>query len=200
MSTPNLASLVLAAGLAATAGARAAAAPACFELSPLREQLGETYYDVDIPRSQLPDLPTELDRLARNIAGPWRGESVGFDCRGTDGNPRQVRRNVLIEATIADTAAAGLVIDVTRENPDQRVTTQDRVVLFDPDMLLSFQVAGPYRAVGSQRFRQATAEGLSLMRQTDTTIELRDNRLTLNLHYFVNGVFVGQETWDLSRP
>ena len=143
---------------------------------------------------------TSLDDLARNIAGRWQGESVGFDCRGTEGNPRQVRRNAVIEATIADSAAAGLVIDVTRENPDQRVTIQDRVVLFDPDMLLAFQVAGPYRAVGSQRFRQATAEGLSLMRQTDATIELRDNRLTLDLHYFVNGVFVGQETWDLSRP
>lgn len=189
--------LVLVGGLV-TAGW--AAELSCFDPSPLRQQLGEEYFEVDVPLSELPDPPPELSVLVGNIAGEWQGESSGFDCRGTDGNPEQVARHALITAQIADHTAGQLVIDYTRERPQQRVTNQDSLVLFEPGMLLQFQVTGPHRVVGSQRFRQGTAEGLSVLRQTDVSIEQRGDRLTLDRHYFVNGVMVGRETWRLSRP
>lgn len=195
---PLLTALVLVT-LAITGSARAAGASGCFERSPLLESLADRYYAVDVPRSQLPLAPPELNLLADNSFGDWSGVSSGFDCRGTDGDPRAVPRHAEIAASFSGGAQEGIFVAYTRFRPDQKVTSQDSLVLFHPNNLLHFEVTGPQRAVGSERFRQGTAEGLSVLRETASRLALRDGRLSLERDYYVNGVLVGRENWDLSR-
>ncbi len=170
--------------------------PVCFSASPRHQRQGDDYFDIQ-PIFISAEQKQQLKSLAPLLNGEWRGYSKEFSCQGSDKAPKIKHYRSTLDATIDAVEKSALKIRLTREANEHRAWSGDLLYALDYDNLISLDMHPRWLRAG-EKHREKTVNA-SALKETQSQLVFRRDKITLDTLYYVNGIFVGRETLYLSR-
>ncbi len=170
--------------------------PVCFSVSPQHQRQGDNYFDIHPMRINA-EQKRQLASLAPLLKGEWLGHSKEFACQGSDQEPKIKRYYSTLNATIEAVEMSALKIRLTREANEHQAWSGDLIYALDYDNLISLDMHPRWLQAG-EKHREKTVNA-SALKEIQSQLVFKRDRITLDTLYYVNGIFVGRETLYLSR-
>ena len=170
--------------------------PVCFSASPRHQRQGDHYFDIQ-PIAISGKQEQQLKSLAPLLNGEWRGYSREFACQGSDKDPKIKHYRATLDATIEAVEKSALKIRLTREANEHHAWSGDLLYALDYDNLISLDMHPQWLRAG-EKHREKTVNA-SALKEIQSQLVFRRDKITLDTLYYVNGIFVGRETLYLSR-
>lgn len=198
----------------------AAMANQCDELHPTTD---DDYYHLDLPAvdssttNQLRDFASKLD-------GRWRGSALEIECGISDGENLSSVRNYELDAEISQHFLGAIIVRAEKDSPRKR--SLDKIFL-SPEIdkqrqgkkigyrSYSVEFSDANTMVFNEKYRVHNNGPLVEFRDARhvnrqrpvfqrmvhevKSVKLENNKLHINRDLYVNGHFVSQQEWTLTR-
>lgn len=171
----------------------------CYEKSPNLISLHDGYYNMEASKALSNKDKDMLNNLFSNIAGKWKGESINTECKGPDRAPRKEYKNSTIDVDMRLNSDGNLRIIAEMYYPEEKVIKHKAFSLLDDLNIFEFKASGDNGLVFSERHRRANVNKTSRLTETIYEIKLNLKSLLFVRAYYINGVFVGEEKWSMTR-
>jgi len=170
----------------------------CYEKSPNLVQLKDDYFKFT-PNIKISDKDRVLlNELYKNIKGQWKGSILHTACKGPDKAPTKTLKEV--DATVEFyTTNNYLVINSKRFKDDRSIGKQRKLRLLGDEGLFNFKFINNNSLVFTEiLFKKNATSGTRLL-ESLYELELNGDKITFTIVDYVNGVFVFDEKWSLTR-
>jgi len=119
------------------------------------------------------------------------------DCKGSERAPIKIQKKA--NTTVKIITTKNLVIKAKRSIND-RIISHKKYKLLGSDGLLSFKFNSENDLVFSEVIRKKNANNAgSRMLELIYKLELKHDMLKISITTYINGVFVGDEIWSITR-
>lgn len=170
----------------------------CFEKSPSLVSLGDDYYGVATSREITAKDKEELKSFYRALSGKWEGRAIFTDCKGSEKAPRKKIKNAKASMEIAGQDKLKISARMYFEDSDKVKQRTDK--LLRNEQVLSFKFVNSRHLEYAELMRVTNVVVGARLVETVYTINIEnEDMLTFSLLYYVNGVFIGDEKWSMTR-
>lgn len=168
----------------------------CFEKSQRYKNQGESYFDIKNVSLTEEDIDA-LEAFHRSSEGEWEGRSLEIVCNGTDENPRREVKRSVAKVEIHKAANHAVKLGVEREYDEGYGDRAESLFLFMKHALTSFE-RGVNSLEAVEKYRRTTRNG-NWFNESYIEVNYSKGKLYINIVYYTAGVYVSQETIQLTR-
>ena len=189
------------------------------------DPVSDEYYDLERPRTDKKTL-LELNDLADQLNGRWHGTGIEVDCGISDGTPLTTIENFNIDAEIEQHFRGSIIVRAQKENkdivqlenlfisPDNKRELETIQQGYEPHPpSYSIEFSSPNTLVFDHKYRTTNAaptipnvfvnssrvEQARRVVHEIKTVSLENDQLTIFRDVYVNGIFVSQQEWQLTK-
>jgi len=170
----------------------------CYEKSPSLVSLGDEYFGKVVDREITAKEKDKLKSLYRALSGKWEGRVIFSDCKGSEKAPRKQVKNSRASMEIADQSKLKISMKMYFEESDKNKQRTDKLLRNEKVLNFNFISSGHLEYTELMRIRNAEI-GARLVENLYTINIENDDTLTFSIIYYVNGVFIGDEKWSMTR-
>lgn len=187
----------------------------CYAPSPNLVALADDYYGLEKPEPLSYADNNKINALFRAIAGNWKGDMQHFECRGPDRAPRIISHTATVTAKAKLTSEMGLAINAEKNNLKSRTKRPEHFTLIGNTPTFDLRFINDNHVVFAERYRRLNQVGkkekpnaqqnkpakqkTSRITETIVEIELHSGALHFVRSYYTNGVYIGEEHWQMQR-
>lgn len=149
----------------------------------------------------------QLEKLSAALTGKWRGTQLAKTCEGHHESPTSHLERYPVNAEISRHATGAVRMDAEKERLSDRVVKLDTMFLTPESDTEYGRTPGWHTleflddntVVFSEKSRVRNGNNFARMIHKIKKVQLVDNKLTVDSKVYVNGYFVEQTGWSLSR-
>lgn len=169
----------------------------CFDKSPNWLKLDDEYFNLEKSKSLSAQDISALNTLFNNVDGKWEGEIKITECSGPENNPTKNVYTTGVESDIQSSSNGALIINAEIVNPQNKTTTLKNLKLFDQAMIFDFMIKNN-NISSSEKFRLKNTNRGSRLIEHVFQIHRQGNSFSMELSFYINGVFTGKEEWSMT--
>ncbi|BFM18522.1 hypothetical protein R50073_47050 [Maricurvus nonylphenolicus] len=168
----------------------------CFDKSQAFKTEGDDYFEVEHIKI---DKNTReiLESLYDSIDDEWEGRSRETICKGTDKAPKEEIRLSSAEVKVRQSTSNSIRFEIHREYKDERGPQSEVLRLFRKDALTEIEAEDNY-IIAVEKYREKLKKG-SRLRETQIYLQYSQTELSINITYYMNGVYISQQSIRLVR-
>jgi hypothetical protein len=168
----------------------------CFQESERLRDEGDEYFDIDnitLKKSE----HRALNSLKNTTKGKWQGKSREIVCKGTEKSPKEIVKRSTAKVRISQGPSNSLRVNVQRDYIGEKGSRGESLNLFARGSLIEITISGNH-ITGVEKYRSRTLRGANL-RETNIDLQYTENRLSIDITYYINGIYTGKESIQLKR-
>lgn len=180
----------------------------CNDLAPFKDPAdAENGYFTVQGRSLNPENRHRLEKFSVALRGFWRGTELAKTCVGHHHSPASHLTRYTVASEISRHATGAVRMDAEKERLSDRTVKLDTLFLTpESDAEYgralgwhTFEFLDDNTVVFSQKSRVRNGNAFARIIHEIKKVQLIDNKLTIDRKLYVNGYFVEQNGWMLSR-
>lgn len=169
----------------------------CYEPSPDLLADENTYFDLLMKKKLTRDQNNTLKVLGKSLKGKWKGRVVSVSCTGTERNPKTKETRSTVKAKFSKGMESSMVLNAELYTKAKKTTANTNMHLFKQDNMFNALIKKNNTEYG-ERMRRKTARGSQFL-ETRYSIETGNNSLVMNVNYYISGVLIAYEKWQLNQ-
>ena len=177
----------------------------CYEKSPNFANQEDEYYNFENPITLSNDEQNQVNSLFKQLRGKWKGKGIHIECLGPDNAPEERKNNTKIKTKAESGGSLSLSFNSEIKNLDNSVTHNERTDLLGNNPIFSFESRGSHHIVFAEKYRSSNTtrnhdnKRFSRLVENVYEIKLNNGQLHLIKLYYINGIYVAKDEWNLSR-
>jgi len=178
---------------------QAALAENCYQASPNLVERNQAYYDLDTVDNFSDVDQTNLDVLFNNMQGKWGGTLTTMACKGPDRAAQQVFKTATIQMQALPQSNHQIRLVAKKYHVTEGINHHEQFVLLPRSNVYDLNLKDGKQLIFSEKYRIRNVKDSSRLTEVIYDIQLDQKQLSVNRHYYTNGVLTGAEYWSLEQ-
>lgn len=171
----------------------------CLEKSPNLLNLKDDYYNLENGSALTNNEIDKLNGIYEDIDGRWEGEVNISECSGPDNAPVVNTQSFSLTADITANSSGRLFVAAEIYNKRDNISGGKNLDLLNSSNIMELKFFNKDHFSYSEKHRLSNANRSSRLVEHMFDVKRNGDSLAIELSVFVNGVFVTNEAWLLTK-